>query len=219
MNTMTRRPENRMARNSFACSESGNAGIEFALLAPFIIGLYLGLAELSVGMSVDRQVSHSASVAGDLATQATNLDEAQVADIMSATMRVAGVSDAQNMTIELQSFSMDDTGKITKLGTAIYNPSGEAALQAFDVQDLGSELLSSDSGVVVARVRYPYKPIGLSARKRQDNGQVWLPSELNFAETFLLKPRRSTTVEIGGKDMKTSCSGSYTSVTCTTFAK
>ena len=218
MTTMTTHNSPAEARAPFAKAEDGNAGIEFALLAPFIVGIYLGLAELSLAMSVDRQVSHSASVAGDLATQAMQLDTDQIADIMSATMRVAGVRDAQNMTIELQSFSKDASGKITNLGTATYNDSGADKLPDFDVASLGNDLLSEDSGVVVARVRYPYKPLGLSSRKRRSDGKTWIDDEIDFVETFLLKPRRSTEIEIVGEDAVTTCTGPYTGVICSSSA-
>ncbi len=194
--------------------EDGTAAIEFAILAPFIIGLYLGLAELSMGMGVERQISHSASVAGDLATQVTELEIENVADIMAATMRVAGVRDMENLTISLESFSMEDNGDINNLGSAVYNTAGEGDLPAFDVNTLGPELLSADSGVVVARVRYPYSPMGLSRRENAE-GKRWLPDELNFGDTFILKPRRSTEIEIVEADKKTTCTGRFDNITCT----
>ena len=166
-----------------------------------------------MGMSVDRSIGHSASVAGDLATQAVKLETADISDIMSATMRVTGVSDPENMTIYIQSFSKESDGTINNLGEAIYNASGEDDLPPFDEGTLGEELLSEDSGVVVARVRYAYKPLGLSTRKKAD-GKAWMPAELNFQETFLLKPRRSTEIEIVGPDTRVTCSGPYSEVSC-----
>jgi Flp pilus assembly pilin Flp len=49
---------------SFRREKRGVAAIEFAMIAPFMIALWLGSLELSQGVSVDRKVSHAASALG-----------------------------------------------------------------------------------------------------------------------------------------------------------
>ena len=59
-------------------------------------------------------------------------------------------------------------------------------LPIFDAATLDTRILSSSSGVVVARVNYLYEPLKLR----------YLPSDFNLAEVFMLKPRKSANVEI-----------------------
>jgi len=53
----------------FRRDEDGIAAIEFAIIAPVMIGMYFGLAEIASAISVDRRISHGTNVAGDMATQ------------------------------------------------------------------------------------------------------------------------------------------------------
>ena len=86
----------------------GVAAIEFALIAPIMISFYFGLSEIAMAISADRDVTHGASVAGDLATQATELDRLDVEDIMNATIEVLNVrdGDVSDISIDLTSFQM-----------------------------------------------------------------------------------------------------------------
>jgi len=66
----------------FARNEDGIAAIEFAFIAPIMLFMYFGMAEVATAISVDRQVSHSANVAGDLATQSETVSAAEMTEIL-----------------------------------------------------------------------------------------------------------------------------------------
>lgn len=59
-------------------NRDGLAAFEFALIALIMIALYVGLAEVSLLVTADRNVSHAASITGDLATQIESLDTDEV---------------------------------------------------------------------------------------------------------------------------------------------
>ena len=197
--------------------EDGIAAMEFALIAPLIVGLYLGLAEMSLAVSVDQQIAHSASVAGDMVAQVTEVGSDDMADILSAALRVSQAPNASDFTMRVISYEMDDKGEIEDIGAAIYNPSQRGLLKEIDPGTLGKELLSKDSGVVVATVAYRYKPLGYKntiETTTGTKGKAFLTSFV-MRETFMLKPRRSLTVEIGaGKGEEMSCQGLGASLTC-----
>lgn len=205
----------RLKPRRFSTDESGVAAMEFAIIAPLILGVYLGLAELAMVLSVERQVSHSASVAGDLATQTTQLQAGDSADLVSAVLRVAGIDDLQNYTLHMESFERDSDGNTTSLGEVVYNSGGESFLPDIDVDGLEDNMLSDRSGIVVARVAYRYAPLGL-VNTNNKNKDTFLPGTVTLSDTFLLKPRRSTTVPVGDSvGTVISCSGSPESVGCT----
>jgi Flp pilus assembly protein TadG len=170
----------------FLRDRKGVAAIEFALIAPIMIAFYFGLSEISMGISTDRQVTHATSVAGDLATQVTSMDRADIEDVMTATVAVMGVrsSNRSDITIELNSYQKNADNSIERVGYARVGPQISAGGSAsFDPSTLGANMLNASSGVVVARVNYKYKPATLAFMKNT-----------TLAETFLLKPRKSLSV-------------------------
>jgi len=171
-----------------ACRD-GVAAIEFAFVAPVMIAMYFGLAEISLAIAVDRRVSHSANVAGDLATQMTVITPAAMGEIMTAAMLVMDVPDSRrgSVNIEIASFAKEDDGSGTEVavprGLATYNGTYPTP---YDATSLNDSILSAASGIVVARITYEYEPLKLQ----------FLPNTITLSETFLLKPRSSIIVDI-----------------------
>lgn len=179
----------------------GVAAIEFALIAPIMISFYFGLSEISMAISADRDVTHGASVAGDLATQATELDRLDIEDIMNATIEVLNVRDADvaDISIDLTSFQMVGGTRQT-IGRARLG----ANLGAYNANSISNNMLNNTSGVVVARVRLAYSPLTFK-----------FMSNVNLDETFLLKPRKSLAVPFNdGGSSNFTCSVSNRLVSC-----
>ncbi len=190
-------------------NEDGVAAIEFALIAPIMIAFYFGLSEISIGIGSDRDVTHAASVAGDLATQAATLNELAVEDVLTAAMTVLNPdpSEVNSTTIELNSYRKDSSGVIQLVGYARVGPAISAGGPAtYDPSSLGNKMLNNTSGVVVARVNYNYTPATLAFMQK-----------VTLHETFLLKPRKSLSVPFdeGGKTTFTCSASANLSVGCT----
>ncbi|MEP1230664.1 MAG: TadE/TadG family type IV pilus assembly protein [Litorimonas sp.] len=170
---------------NFKADKSGVAAIEFALIAPIMIGMYFGLAEIASAISIDRRVSHTANVVGDLATQSTELLNADVTEVMAAAVRVLDLPNVSDVTIDITSYDLDTNGDVRDLGRATLNQG--QALQPFNPDTLDPRILNATSGVVVARIAYSYTPLQLR----------FTNADIDLKETFLLKPRRSSSVPIG----------------------
>lgn len=201
----------RIARN-----ESGVAAMEFAIIAPLIIGLYLGLAELASVLSVERKVSHSASVAGDLATQVSSLNETDAEDLVSAVLQVANLGEDGNYILRLQSYYRRPNGKVASEGLILYRNGRHGGMKQYDRNSLSEDLLPIGGGIVVASVKHAYTPFGFSKVSGEDEGKGILPDKIDLEEVFLLKPRRSSTVIIGegGTHTRINCSGPANNVSC-----
>ena len=190
-------------------NRDGVAAIEFALIAPIMIAFYFGLSEVSIGIGAARDVTHSASVAGDLATQSATLDELGVEDVLTAALAVLNPrsSEINKLTIELNSYKKDADGNIELIGYARVGPTISAGGPAtYDPSVLGNNMLNTTSGVVVARVNYNYTPATLAFMQK-----------VTLHETFLLKPRKSLSVPFdeGGKSSFTCSASSNLTVGCT----
>lgn len=207
----------RALRNSrIARNESGVAAMEFAIIAPMIIGLYLGLAEMASILNVERRVSHSASVAGDLATQVSSLNEQEAADLVSAVLHVSNLGADGNYILRLQSYYRRPNGNVSSEGVIIYRSGRSGGLRQYDKNSLSEDLLPINGGIVVASVKHVYQPFGFNRVGGEDEGKGFLPSSINLEETFLLKPRRSATVQIGegGTHTRITCTGTADNVRC-----
>lgn len=186
----------------FARDQKGIAAIEFAFIAPIMIFMYFGMAEVATAISVDRKISHSANVAGDLATQTETVSADEMTEIMTATMMVMGIptSKQDGVTIEIASYSRAPDDTIIEKGKATLKGANGIDFPTFDAASLDTRILSNSSGVVVARVNYIYEPLKLR----------YMPSDFNLSEIFMLKPRKSANVDIGDPDGSTHYSCSFT---------
>ena len=61
----------------------GAAAVEFAFIAPVLIIMYCGLAELSQAMMAQRRASNVASTIGDLVAQSTQTGPTMIGDIFN----------------------------------------------------------------------------------------------------------------------------------------
>lgn len=190
--------------------ERGIAAIEFAIIAPVMIGMYFGLAEIASAISVDRRISHGTNVAGDLSTQQPELKDIDIEEVISAAVRVMGVPDASQISIDMESFILPAPDQAPESQGRIRFNNSVGNWTPYDASGLDEKLLNSKSGVVVTRVRYNYTPIELR----------FFDSTVKLQETFLLKPRRSDAVTFqDGTGSVVDCSGtSYANVTCSVTA-
>ncbi len=194
----------------FSEDDRGIAAIEFAIIAPVMIGMYFGLAEIASAISVDRRVSHSTNVIGDLATQQPELKDDDIAEVISAALRVMGIRDASDVSIDMESFIKPTAAGAPESQGRIRLNQSTGVLTAFDATTLDEKLLNDKSGVVVTRVSYNYTPLKLR----------YFDSDITLAETFLLKPRRSDSVQLqDGKGSLVDCTATtYSDVTCSITA-
>ena len=192
---------------TFRENDEGVASIEFAIIAPIMIAMYLGLAEVAAAISVDRRISHGTNVAGDMATQQPEILLADIEEVVSAALRVMDIGDISNVSMDIESFILPAVDEAPESRGRIRVNRSVGNFSNFDAATLDTQILNANSGVVVTRVNYKYTPIEVR----------FFDSQITLDETFLLKPRRSDVVEIqNGKDSVVDCTAtSFTDVTCT----
>lgn len=187
--------------------EDGIAAIEFAIIAPVMIGMYFGLAEIASAISVDRRISHGTNVAGDMATQQPEIRDADIEEVVSAALRVMNIPDIDRVSMDIESFILPAADQPAESRGRIRVNQSAGNFTNFDASTLDTKILNANSGVVVTRVTYKYTPIELR----------FFNSDITLDETFLLKPRRSDAVQIqDGMGSLIDCTAtSFENVTCT----
>jgi Flp pilus assembly protein TadG len=68
----------------FAKDERGVSALEFAMVLPLMVTLYLGGVAVSQGISIDRKVTLASRTVADLTSQVSNVTPADVTELLKA---------------------------------------------------------------------------------------------------------------------------------------
>lgn len=172
----------------FRRDRRGVSAVEFALIAPIMILLYFGLAELCQALIAERKASHVASAVGDLTAQSESVTSAaagsgptSLVDIFNIGKSIMAPYDNSTLQIRVSSVT-SNVSAVPKVDWSV-GYGGYAALSKQSTPTLPMTLAAGDS-IVMAEVKYSYNSgIGYALPKVQD-----------FTEVFYLRPRRSDKV-------------------------
>lgn len=170
------------------------AAVEFALLLPVMLTLYIGAVEVTQALSADRKIVLLTRTVGDLTTQSSRVAPADLDSILNASSAVLAPLSTTPVKIRLTSVAISGSGStdpkvpnkasvcwsyqrnwtLTPVGTLLDTNILPAALRT----DVGTSL-------VMAEVQYPYKPV---------IGYV-ITGTMTLSEKIFMRPRVSTYVE------------------------
>ena len=163
----------------------GMSAVEFALILPIMITMYIGAVEFSDALTVDRRVTSVASSTADLTAQSEEVTSGMVQDIFTAATSIMTPYSATPISIVLSSVAADENNDTTVDWSCAHNGSPRSQGSSFQ---LPTGLTQPFSSIIVAEVTYNYTP---------PLGKIII-GNINMTETFYLRPRRSLTVEMQG---------------------
>lgn len=105
-----RRARARLTR--FARREQGIAMVEFAMVAPVMVTMYLGMVELSVAVGHERKSTLIARTIADLTTQMPSVTTAQLDSIFDAATAILAPYPIKDVSMRIASFRIDQAGKV-----------------------------------------------------------------------------------------------------------
>ncbi|WP_439634842.1 TadE/TadG family type IV pilus assembly protein [Glycocaulis sp.] len=163
--------------STLAADRRGVSAVEFALIAPLLIALYVGIVQLTLGLSADRKLTAAASTIADLVAQSDIVNDVAFGDILAAGEAVMQPYSTANLVVRVSSLSADAQG----------NPSlewsqgrGTNPRAAGDLPPLPAGVLLPGGGVVVVEADYTYRtPLTGSGL-----------GQFNLTETVYMRPRR-----------------------------
>jgi Flp pilus assembly protein TadG len=162
----------------------GVSAIEFAMLAPVVILLYVGIAELGNAMTMYRRVANVASTAADLTAQVKTVATADLQDIASASSSILAPYSTTPLKIVVSSVVADQNNNGKVAWSYANKGAGRAANSRYAVP-VG--LTEPGSSVIVSEVTYAFTPL-------VDLQSVFSPGSFDMTRTFYARPRRSLTV-------------------------
>jgi Flp pilus assembly protein TadG len=169
------------------------AAVEFALLLPLMLTLYIGSVEVTQLLTADRRIVLLSRTLGDLTTQSASLVAADLDSILNASTAVLAPMSASSAQLRVSSIAISGSGstdpKVPNKASVCWSYQRnwtaltKGALLSTD--DLPSGLRTDvGSSLVVAEVQYPYKPV---------IGYV-ITGTVTLSEKIFMRPRVSTYV-------------------------
>jgi Flp pilus assembly protein TadG len=163
--------------------ERGVAAVEFALIAPIMILLYCGLAELSIAMMAERRAAHSASVVADLVAQAPNslVTTTDLGDIFTIGNSIMYPFPVGTLKLRVTSV-VADVNAAPKMSWSLGH--GLSKMPTGTVAGFPPNLLAAGDSVIQTDVQYTFtSPL-----------KYVMPNDVTFNDTYYLKPRSGIAV-------------------------
>jgi len=139
----------------FARDRDGVSAVEFAIVLPIMLTLYLGGIEVGDGMAIKFKATMAARTVTDLASQFVSIDNATMSNILGAASTVATPYSASSMVVTLTELTVNSSGK----GVVQWSDSLHGTARTVGAtMTMPTNLQTSGITVLYGEVTYPYTP-------------------------------------------------------------
>lgn len=171
-------------------SRDGVAAVEFALIVPLLLLLYLGTMEISSGVSLNKRVSRVASTTADLVTQQSAVDRARLEAIMEVGESILFPYQADTPRITIVGIDVDDDhpqgGQIMWSRRMNKDGSYDDGWTAGGYTWVPNRLRIDETFVVMVQVEIRYLPLITWVTDRNADGSA---VGIDMEETYWFHPR------------------------------
>jgi len=165
----------------FARDTGGIAAVEFAMLLPLMLALWLGAVELSQGIAADRKATLATRTIADLVSQVTTVNNTDMTNSLNAASAVMAPFSVGNLKVTVSSVTIDGNGKATIAWSDTLN--GTARAKGSTVT-LPAALNVPNTSLIWSEVQYAYKPT---------IGYI-VSGTINLKDQIFMRPRLSDSV-------------------------
>ncbi len=169
----------------------GVAAVEFALILPLLVALYVGTIEVSFLVEANQRVTTTTSSLGDLVARTPEVDYCEVDNIFDAARMIIRPETEAELQMRLTSIVEDDD-----TGDAVVEWSqGRAGLTAFaagTVLEIDENVLPASGSVIMAEVNFTHKSLFHYNGPFFEDKPI---SDTPFSQRYYLRPRESVKVE------------------------
>jgi Flp pilus assembly protein TadG len=167
------------------------AAVEFAIVLPFMLLLYVGGFELSRGMAINVKVTAATHSVADMVSQNTQISAAQIQGILSASTAIIApypVTDSSGslITVTVSEVSTNSSGNATVQWSKSYNGTtvgtGRSVGQAMTLPASLTGAQNNNVSFILGEVSYAYTP----------NLGYTISGTVTLRDSYYLFPRCST---------------------------
>ena len=167
-----------MTLRRFFRDRRGVAAVEFALIAPVLILLYMGLAEVTMALMAERRSSHATAIVADLVSQDTLTTRAELTDTFSVAEEILSPFAASGMSVRITAIRADASGSPKVVWS---HGKGLTALgKGSTVSGLPADLMAPFDNLIMSEMNYSFNSVLKSV----------LPKTMVFKQKYYLRPRK-----------------------------
>jgi Flp pilus assembly protein TadG len=167
-----------------ARDERGVSAVEFAMILPLMLSLYLGAVEVSQAVAVDRKVTLSARSVADLVAQATSVNTTDLNNILEAATAVTAPFSPTNLKVTVSQVKIDAQGNAKIDWSVAKNTTARPKDQTVTVP-AALKIPNQATTLIWGEVQYTYTPV---------IGYV-ITGTLNLKDQIYMRPRLSDDVK------------------------
>jgi Flp pilus assembly protein TadG len=139
----------------FARDRDGVSAIEFAIVLPIMLLLYLGGVELGDGLQIQYKVTETARTITDLTSQYIVIESSDMSGILSAAASVVAPYPAANMAMTVSEVTTNGQGQGTITWSCSLNGTARTVGSAVT---LPANLQTANISLIWGEASYPYTP-------------------------------------------------------------
>ncbi len=159
----------------------GVSALEFSVLVPVMVTLCLGSVEATQGLGANRKVELTAHALANLATQYTDITNADMSNILNAGSAIISPYSATNLKEVVSEISINAQG----VGSVVWSDTlNGTALTVGQTVSVPSSLAVPNTYLVLAQVQYSYNPT---------YGYV-MTGTLTLSDQSFMQPRESSSI-------------------------
>ena len=169
----------------------GVAAVEFAVVLPFMLALYIGGVELGDGMAIQVKVTDTAHTIADITSQNKTVTSAAVQTILNASQQIIAPFPQSNVVVTISEISTDpNSGAATVTWSQSLNGTKRAAGQPMTLPNsLAQQVAQLTAGhknisLILGEVAYAYTP----------NLGYTITGTVAIGDSYWLFPRNSTSI-------------------------
>lgn len=150
-----RKPVSVLARR-LGTSERGVTLVEFALVFPIMLALFIGMVEFGEAFSVSRKISNAASTIADLVSQENSVTEARLTDIARVANELIKPYRPGPFSLRIVSLVADENNQ--RVNVAWTYPENAAAIGTEYTGLPSMTMTEANSSLIVAETSYAFTP-------------------------------------------------------------
>lgn len=140
--------------SKIARDQRGVSAVEFALLAPMMIGLYLGCVEISQGVAADRKVSLISAALANLTAQVTTISATDMTNILDASSAIIQPYSANLLKMTVTCLKIDANKNVSVKWSATRGGTANTGTMT-----IPTALAVANTYLILSEASYAYTPL------------------------------------------------------------
>ncbi|MBB2687153.1 pilus assembly protein [Rhizobium sophoriradicis] len=169
----------------------GAGAIEFAILFPVLVMLYIGAFEITIGLSVSKRATRAAGSIADLVTQQQSVTKSTLAEMRSVATAIFVPYNSSSLSLKITGITVDASANATVLWSWAQDGSVPYAKNAA-VSDIPSDMKTANSFLVRSELSIPYTMFLFAPNFMPDGVRT-----INISRSYFYRQRQGDSIPCG----------------------